>query len=369
MTRSLSGSGAYCDERDGSNVEWLSVLQRRINDEFATAKQFPVPERHNLVYPDGSMGAGLPPLVLLCTIEIIVEVSWHSDTPLISAGKKAMKLGDMTLEVVSGGSLAADGGVMFGGVPRLVWQNICPPDLCHRVQVATNCLLLRAGGKTALIDTGYGSKADDRLRRHYSLEDGHPLLRHLADRGVGPLDVDVVVLTHLHFDHAGGCTVRDGTSVRPTFPRARHYVQRAEWEDAVADLPELSGAYYVDDFVPLHEAGILHFLDGEAEILPGVTGVLTGGHTRGHQIVRLRSGPARAVYLADLCPLAAHLRPLWTMAYDQFPLTTRRAKAEVLRQALADDTLLLFGHDCRVRAARLRAGDKEPFALGAIVEV
>jgi glyoxylase-like metal-dependent hydrolase (beta-lactamase superfamily II) len=180
------------------------------------------------------------------------------------------------------------------------------------------------------------------------------LTRNLAAIGVAPDEIDWVILTHLHFDHAGGATRVDGSGEScPTFPRARHVVQRAEWEDARENIRELAGAYNFDDFVPLEEAGLLELVEGDVEVAPGVTTHLTGGHTRGHQIVRLESGGISAVCIADMCPTTAHLRTFWTMAYDQFPLTVRRKKPGILNDIADHQRIALFSHDPRIAAARL----------------
>jgi glyoxylase-like metal-dependent hydrolase (beta-lactamase superfamily II) len=263
-------------------------------------------------------------------------------------------LGDMQLTIVSGGRLWIDGGNMFGVIPRVLWERKSPPDEQHRILLETNCVLVRTPDSLGLVDTGYGGKISEKLRLRHGLDDGAPLVRNLAAVGVAPDDIDWVILTHLHFDHAGGATCRneDGR-LRPTFPRARHIVQRAEWEDAVGEIPELAGAYYPDDFAPLEKAGLVEFLEGDAEIVPGVTAQLTGGHTRGHQVVRLESAGASAVCLADICPTSHHLPTLWTMAYDQFPLTVRRNKPNILNDVAEHHRIALFSHDPQIIAARL----------------
>jgi glyoxylase-like metal-dependent hydrolase (beta-lactamase superfamily II) len=209
-----------------------------------------------------------------------------------------------------------------------------------------------------LVETGYGSKTSPRDRENYGLEAGGKLPTNLARAGVEPADVRWVVLTHLHFDHVGGCTVWEGGSLRPTFPHARHFLQRAEWEDATADLPELAGSYFRNDFEPLADAGLVELVDGQAEPVPGVSLLQTGGHTRGHQAVYLRSGSQIAAYLGDLCPTPAHLRTLWCTAYDQFPLTVRRTKSQILAEAVDNRWLVIFGHCPEIKAAYL-ARDKK----------
>ena len=279
--------------------------------------------------------------------------------------KATLAIGEFELTFVSGGRLRIDGGNMFGVVPRLLWERDSPPDDQHRIALDTNCILVRTPNSLGLIDTGYGSKAPQKFRQRHALEDGAPLTRSLTAIGIAPDQIDWVIFTHLHFDHAGGATYRDEQGVlRPTFPRARHFVQRTEWDDATGNLPELAGAYYPDDFFPLHEAGLLHFVDGNAEIVPGVAPDIhlqpTGGHTRGHQIVRIQSARESAVCLGDTCPTVAHLRTFWTMAYDQFPLTVRRTKPGILNDIVDHERIALFSHDPHIMAARLaRKSDNE----------
>jgi glyoxylase-like metal-dependent hydrolase (beta-lactamase superfamily II) len=186
-------------------------------------------------------------------------------------------------------------------------------------------------------------------------------VKNLAAIGVAPGEIDWVILTHLHFDHAGGATHRDEHGrLSPVFPRARHVVQRAEWDDAVSNAPELAGAYNSDDFAPLEMAGLLEVVEGDAEIAPGVVVQPTGGHTRGHQIVRLDSTDDSVICLADICPTTHHLPTSWTMAYDQFPLAVRRTKPTLLNDIWEHRRIALFSHDPCVAAARLsRNSDNE----------
>jgi glyoxylase-like metal-dependent hydrolase (beta-lactamase superfamily II) len=264
-----------------------------------------------------------------------------------------LSVGEIRLTIVSGGRLWIDGGNMFGVIPRVLWQRKAPPDDQNRIQLDTNCVVVQTPSSLGLIDTGYGGKVGAKFRQRHALDEGTPLARNLAAAGITPNQIDWVALTHLHFDHAGGATIRNDDRVRPMFPRARHFVQRLEWEDATAGLPELAGAYLRDDFEPLEQAGLLELIDGDTEIVPGIFTELTGGHTRGHQIVRIESAGESAVCLADMCPTSAHLPTFWTMAYDQFPLTVRRKKPLILGDIVERQRLALFSHDPQITAARL----------------
>ena len=185
-----------------------------------------------------------------------------------------------------------------------------------------------------------------------------------TDAAVAPGDVDIVVLSHLHFDHAGGATRRDDADhIVPTFPSARYFINRLEWEDATSRAAELSGAYVADDFRPPEEAGQLELTDGDVEITGGLSTQVIGGHTRGHQLIRFDSEGQTAVYLADLCPMKAHLRAQWCMAYDVDLLTSRRTKPEVLGRATDEGWLVLLDHDTETAAARLARDERREFAV------
>ncbi|WP_417745227.1 MBL fold metallo-hydrolase [Rosistilla oblonga] len=273
-------------------------------------------------------------------------------------------VGELQLLPVSGGQLWIDGGSMFGMVPRMMWQRFAEPDSQHRVLVETNCFVVRTPTSLGIIDSGYGGKAGPKVRQRMSMEDGMPLVRNLAEHGIVPDQIDWVILSHLHFDHVGGCVARNASGrLEPVFRRARHIIQHTEWADATGKIPELVGSYFADDIVPLSDAGLVEQVDGTTEIVPGVTVTLTGGHTRGHQSIALQSGEASAIFAGDICPTAAHLPTFWTLSYDQFPLTVRRLKASLFDNVIQHDRLLLFSHDPVTPAVRLmRSADGQVVA-------
>jgi len=281
-----------------------------------------------------------------------------------------MKVGDLSIELVSGGTLRLDAGNMFGPVPRLLWEKKVTPDALHRVAMDTNVVLIRRGNERILIDTGYGSKAGPKQREFQGLEEGEPLTRNLAERGVQPTDITAVVITHLHFDHVGGCTRRDAQGkLEIVFPNARHYVQRAEWEDATANLPELAGSYFEEDFIPLASQELIEIVDGDREILPDISVKVVGGHTRGMQIVQIGSQPSGApavVALADLAPTIHHLKAFWSMSYDQYPLDVRRTKPAILGTIADAGSTVLFSHETAVRAAKLLRDPKQEFTADPV---
>lgn len=275
-----------------------------------------------------------------------------------------MQLGNWQLDTVSGGRFRLDGGAMFGVVPKPLWERGQPADEQNRIRLATNCVLARDGAHTVLIDTGYGGKNSPREQEQMELAPDEPLLAGLATLGVEPAEIDTVVFSHLHFDHSGGGTRRDDAGkLRPTFPRATYVINRWEWEDALSGAAELRGAYPLENLLPLDEAGQVRLVDGSETIVPGLRTRHTGGHTRGHQVLQFESAGKTAVYLGDLCPTHTHLRQLWCMAYDTFPLDTRRQKPLVLGEAADHDWLILWDHDPDMAAARIARHDKAEFTV------
>ena len=266
-----------------------------------------------------------------------------------------ISLGDVKVHILGDGAFALDGGAMFGVVPRVVWEKTDPPDEKNRVTLALNVALVETGGKRILVDTGMGDKWSEKERQIYRIDRSSTLLGALREHGLGPEDIDVVVNTHLHFDHAGGNTrVVDGKVV-PTFPRARYVVQFGEWEDATHPHERNRASYQEPNYVPLAEARQLDFVQGQAEVAPGVKVVPTGGHTAYHQMVVIEGGGRTLVVPTDLLPTASHLPLPFVMGYDLFPVGTLEAKRRLLRQAVEDDWGILFYHDPRTAVGRVRA--------------
>lgn len=275
-----------------------------------------------------------------------------------------MLLGDLELSTISGGRFRIDGGTMFGVVPKALWERTITPAADNTIPQATHCVLVRGGGRVVLIDTGYGAKLPEKSLRVLAATPGPVLRESLAAVGVGVDDVTTVVLSHLHFDHAGGATEFDERGeLRTTFPNAEYVAQRAEWELATAELPELRGAYPQENLLPLADNGQLRLIEGEVEIVPGVHSLLTPGHTSGHQSILVESGGAGAVFLGDLCPTWRHLPTLWCMGYDTTMIETRRQKPRLLRRIVDEGWLALSDHDPDHAAARLRDDPRRDFAV------
>ena len=278
-----------------------------------------------------------------------------------------MKLGQFTVTTVSGGRFRSDGGTMFGVVPKVLWSKLISADANNCIPQATNCVLVQTGKQKILIDTGYGPKLQEKERAILVADPGNPIVTSLGAQGVKPEDIDIVILSHLHFDHAGGGVSVDGDKLVTTFPRAEYGVQRIEWEIATAGYPELRAAYPQENIVPLEASGQLRLVDGDVDIVPGIHARITGGHTDGQMALFIYNGGQTAVYLADACPTWRHLPSLWCMSYDMDLLQSRRIKPVLLGEIAAQNWLALSDHDPDHAAARLTTDPQREFAVSEAV--
>jgi len=268
-----------------------------------------------------------------------------------------MRLGDLELTPLLDRHFRLDGGAMFGVVPKTLWQKRAPADDHNRITMGMRPLLVRAGGQTMIIDAGAGEKMPAKLREIYAFEPTESLDGALAAAGVSAADVDIVLASHLHFDHAGGFTTQEGSAIVPRFPRARYVINAGEWEDATHPHERNRASYFDENYVPLQDAGRVEFTYGDEAILPGVRVRRTGGHTRWHQIVYLESGGRTAVFAADLIPTAAHVDLPWIMGYDLYPMETLEFKRAFLREAIDGEYVIFFEHDPQMAAGYIREKD------------
>ena len=277
----------------------------------------------------------------------------------LSARNLRFHVGDLELTSLCDGYFGLDGGSMFGVVPKVLWSPRAPADGKNRIALATRPLLVR-GARTLLIDAGIGSKGDEKFQEIYAVDRARNLDHALAEAGVAPEDIDLVLATHLHWDHVGGFTIRDANGrVRPRFPRARYVVRRGEWEAATHPHERNHASYRAQDFVPLAEAGVLELVDADQTIMPGVKVQRTGGHTADHQIIWIQSGAKRAVYAADLLPTTAHLPDAWILGFDLYPMDSLAAK-KTLKQDAGAETLIFLPHDPSVAAGYLADENGRP---------
>jgi glyoxylase-like metal-dependent hydrolase (beta-lactamase superfamily II) len=268
-----------------------------------------------------------------------------------------MHFGGMEVRHIDAGSFWLDGGSMFGIVPRTMWEKKMVPDERHRLRFACNSLLVRAGGKTVLVETGNGTKRDEKLRKIYSFPANDPLTESLAKEGVRPEEIDLVINTHLHFDHAGGNTRLVDGGVVPAFSKAKYVVQKAEMEHALKPTERDRASYYAQDFVPVTETGQWQFVDGDTEILPGISVVKIPGHNLNIQGVQIKGGGKKLMYVSDLLPTRHHLPLPWIIAYDLYPLTTLETKRTWIGEFVRDGWIVGLGHDPDFPAGTLHEHD------------
>ncbi|HUR34236.1 MAG TPA: methylmalonyl-CoA epimerase [Vicinamibacterales bacterium] len=261
-------------------------------------------------------------------------------------------VGNFELISLYDGTFRLDGGAMFGVVPKALWEKKTTPDDSNRIPMTMRPLVVRDGTRTMLIDAGLGDKESEKFYRMYAVDRTHSLDQALAEAGIAADEIDIVLASHLHFDHAGGFTARnsDGVVV-PRFPNARYVVRRGEWNDARKPHERNRASYLPDNFMPLADAGVLDFIEEDCVVMPGVKVQRTGGHTAHHQIIWVESGRDRAVFLADMMPTSAHLPDPWIMGYDLYPMDTLFAKQAFAREVARRETLVFFEHDPAIPAA------------------
>jgi len=256
-----------------------------------------------------------------------------------------MHFGEIEVLPIHGGNLYLDGGAMFGVVPKTLWEKKSPADERNRIRLAANSLLARAAGKNILVETGNGTKWDTKLRNIYGIQEGDPLRDSLWRTGVAAEEVDMVINTHLHFDHAGGNTHVVGGRDVPTFPNAQYVVQRAELEHAMYPTERDRASYFTDRFVPVTEAGQWWLVDGDVQIVPGISVVRIPGHNADIQAVKISGGNRTVIFVADMLPTRHHLPLAWMPGYDLYPLQTLETKRKRIAEIVAQGWIVVFGHD------------------------
>jgi len=254
-----------------------------------------------------------------------------------------LNLGGFELTILSDGKYWLDGGAMFGVVPKPLWERKIQADKLNRLRVGLNSLLIRSDQHTVLVETGIGNKLPEKTKKIFGAEER--LLSSFEEAGVSPEDVDIVINTHLHFDHCGWNTMLKNGKVVPTFPRAKYYIQRGEWEHGQRQLERDRVSYISDNYNPLIENGQAELISGDREIAPGISVKVFPGHTANMQAVIVESQGKTACYISDLIPTTKHLDVTWVMAYDLFPLDTIEYRKKFYAQAVPDKWLVVFTHD------------------------
>ena len=294
----------------------------------------------------------------------------------MNAEQKQLQVGPYQIKPIPTGLFGLDGGAMFGTVPKVLWEKTNPADSSNRIQMEARGLLLLGEKHRILIDCGiggdfiekYGEKLGSKFSEMYAVQQ-HPdaqkasLINSLKKWGLTPNDITDVILTHLHFDHCGGATSAVGGKLVPTFKNATYYVQKRNLETARTPNLREKASYYGANFEPLIEAGVLKILDGAVEnLLPGVSVMLTDGHTVGQQVVKVSDGVNTVLYCGDLIPTSTHVRLPWVMGYDLEPLRLIEEKRTILTQAAKENWHLVFEHDPYIDCATV-AENRDDFAL------
>jgi glyoxylase-like metal-dependent hydrolase (beta-lactamase superfamily II) len=274
-------------------------------------------------------------------------------------------LGSFEISLVRDSTYWWDGGAFFGVVPKTLWSRRSPADELNRIAAGFNSYLIRTGEHVILIDTGGGDKMDARARERMKLPPAaEPLPEAIARHGFDPEAIDIVINSHLHWDHCGGNTILSGGVARPAFPRARYFAPRGEWEHAHKRLMRDSVSYIDANYDPLVESGQMTLVDGDYEVAPGIRMRRAPGHTRDMTVITAESGGETFCFLADMVPLAAHLQPTWIPAFDLYPLQSIETKIHWLAAAAESHWLCGFAHDPAIDFARIVKHPKTGFALG-----
>ena len=272
-------------------------------------------------------------------------------------------LGDTELVSLDAGQFPYDGGAMFGGVPKVIWGNLTPVDESNRIILTLSPLLIRAGSRNIVVDVGYGSRHTKKDLQIWGFDPAVTVVTALEQEGLTPADIDTVILTHLHADHAAGSTSDGADGVGPTFPNARYIVNETEWEAANNPDARSAAAYRPDDFVPLERAGLLDLVGDSHELGDGVSVGRTGGHTAGHMAVYIETDAGKAVYPADLIPTRHHVRVPYIAGIDLFPLDVLESKRKMLTQAVAENWVVILDHDVAGNIGRIVQDAKGRFAF------
>ncbi len=279
-----------------------------------------------------------------------------------------MNCGDWTLQSVMAGTFGLDGGAMFGVVPKVLWARSLPADESNRIPMAMRLLLARGHGRTVLVDAGAGGGYGEKTDKIYAFRDHDDMRAALAPAGVTPDEITDVLLTHLHFDHGAGIAAPDGDGWKLVFPNARHHVQKAQYEHALAPNPRDRASYFRDRLSLLDTGGVLELHDGPWTLAPGFDSMVFNGHTPGQQLPKVSGGGNTVFYCGDLIPTRHHIPTPYIMSYDLDPVVSMDEKVPVLEQAYKDDWVLFFEHDADVEACRVTADGKR-YTAGEAVEI
>jgi len=277
--------------------------------------------------------------------------------------RTGFKIGEFELIWLNGGVFELDGGAMFGVVPKALWQRKYPANEENVIRMHAWPILVRTPSALVLIESGFGNKLTDKQKNIYRVREEWRIIEELSQLGISRNDIDMVILTHYDFDHAGGVVMQSSAgSLELTFPHAEHVLQKTEWDSVVNPNSRNINTYWPINNELMRGSPRLKLVDGEAEVVPGITVIHTGGHNRGHQIIRIESKGQSALHLGDLLPTHVHANPLWVMAYDHYPLDTIALKEQWIRSGMEAGAWFTFYHDAFLQACKF--GDKGTVVAG-----
>lgn len=263
-----------------------------------------------------------------------------------------LNIGAYTLTWLDGGVTYLDGGAMFGVVPKPLWSKKYPVNDRNQIELRTDPILLQAQGKNILIESGIGNgKLTDKQKRNFGVTTESQLAKNLAELGLRTADIDIVMMTHMHFDHACGLTKWEDGKLVSTFEKAAIWTSQIEWDEMKAPNIRSRNTYWEDNWKPIAEQ--IHTFTESQTIIPGITMHHTGGHSNGHAVVTIENGGERALHMADLMPTHAHHNVLWVLAYDDYPMDSIRAKQHWLPKGFESDAWFTFYHDAFYRAIKM----------------
>lgn len=254
---------------------------------------------------------------------------------------------DMTLTWLDGGVTSLDGGAMFGVVPKPLWTRKYPVNEKNQIELACEPILIQYNGKNFMIDSGIGNKLNEKQIRNYGVTETSNIEESLQKLGLTPKDIDIILMTHLHFDHASGLTKLEGENLVSTFPNAKIYVSQVEWDEMRNPNIRSKATYWKENWEPIQHQVVT--FTNSIEVVTGIEMVHTGGHSDGHSIIKLTQKGETMIHMADIMPTHAHQNPLWVMAYDDYPMTSIFAKEKILKEAYQKGYKFIFYHDAYYR--------------------
>lgn len=269
-----------------------------------------------------------------------------------------MKIGKYTIETIEAGRFKLDGGAMFGIIPKPLWIKTNPSDELNRIQLNTRIIYITFDQKKVLVDTGMGTKWDEKSKQIYALDHTPAVTEVLTHHNINPDEITDVILTHLHFDHTGGSTIQKGSIFYPSFPNARYFVQKENFDWAMNPSDRDRGSYIKNNFVPLIENGVLSFTKPNEFFDEGFQFLIVNGHTFAQQLIKISDAGNTLLYCGDLVPFSSHVHLPYIMGYDLQPLVTLKEKTEILGKAADEEWILLFEHDPYIAGATVARTEK-----------